>query len=68
MNGVGPNAAKMLYEAGYHSPADVAAADAGTMLARVAAVNADGRYYAGKLGEKDMQFCIDSARLLEAFG
>ncbi len=64
INGVGPNAAKMFYEAGYRSAADIAAADAKTMLARIAAANASHKYYQGTLGEKDVRFCIDFARTL----
>ena len=67
VNGVGPGAAAMFYAAGIRSAAELARADAKTLLARVAAVNADHRYYQGKLGEKDMQFCIDFARVLQAF-
>ena len=63
INGVGPNAARMLYSAGYRSPAEVAAADAQTMLDRISAVNASRRYYQGTLGEKDMQYCIDYAEI-----
>lgn len=67
VNGVGPNAAAMFYAAGCRSAADIAGADAAEMLARVTAANADGRYYAGKLGEKDMRFCIAFAGLLNRF-
>ena len=67
INGVGGVAARAFYEAGYRSVADVAAADPKEMLARVSAVNAEHGYYKAKLGEKDMQFCIDFARLIERF-
>lgn len=67
INGVGPNAACMFYAAGYRSVRDIADADADTLLVRVTAVNVDHRYYAGKLGLKDMRFCIDYARLLMRF-
>lgn len=65
INGVGPNAAKMFYEVGCRSVSDIAAADAQALLARLAAGNALHRYYQGTLGEKDMRFCIDFARMLE---
>ena len=65
INGVGANAAKLLFDAGYRSPADVAAATAEAMLAQIAADNAAHRYYQGTLGLKDVQFCIDMATLLE---
>lgn len=64
INGVGAVAAKAFYEAGYRSVAEVAGADAGVMLERVAKVNDTKRYYKAKLGIKDMQFCIDFASLL----
>ena len=43
---------------------DVANAEAAEMLRRVTRVNAERQYYKATLGEKDMQFCIDFARLL----
>jgi len=64
INGVGPIAAKVFYEAGYHSVSDVAEADAAVMLEKTSAVNESRQYYKAKLGLKDMQFCIDSASLL----
>jgi len=67
INGVGAVAARAFYEAGYCSAADVAHAQAGTMLARVSAVNEQKKYYNAKLGVKDMQFCIDFAVLLEKY-
>lgn len=65
INGVGPNAARMFYEAGYRSPAAIAAVDAETLLAGIGAANAAHRYYQGTLGLSDAQFCIDMAGLLE---
>ena len=67
INGVGPNAAAMFYKAGYRSAAEIAHADAVTMLKTISAVNADTRYYAGTLGMKDIKFCIEYARLLQRF-
>lgn len=64
INGVGAVAARAFYEAGYRSVGDVAAATAAEMLRRVSAVNEANQYYRAKLGEKDMQFCIDFANLL----
>jgi len=64
INGVGPIAAKVFYEAGYHSVSDVAEADAAVMLEKTSAVNESRQYYKMKLGLKDMQFCIDFASLL----
>lgn len=64
INGVGPIAAKVFYEAGYLSVSEVAEADAAVMLEKATAVNEAQHYYKGKLGLKDMQFCIDFASLL----
>lgn len=68
INGVGAVAAKAFYEAGYRSVAEVACADAAAMLQRVSEVNDAKHYYKAKLGEKDMQFCIDFASLLIKYG
>lgn len=65
INGIGPVAAKAFYDAGYRSVSDVAGADAAPMLQKVSAVNQEKQYYRANLGQKDMQFCIDFARLLE---
>lgn len=64
INGVGPAAAAAFYDAGYRSAADVAAASAPEMLRRVTLANEASGYYRAKLGEKDMQFCIDFAGVL----
>ena len=68
INGVGAVAARAFYEAGFSSVQDVAKAKATDMLQRVSAINAEKQYYKASLGEKDMQFCIDFARLLERYG
>jgi len=67
INGVGAAAAKAFYAAGYRSAEEIAGASAPDMLASVSAANAQGSYYQAKLGEKDMRFCIDAARLLVRF-
>ena len=67
INGVGGAAAAAFYAAGYRSVSDVASANAADMLRRVGEANAEYGYYKAKLGEKDMQFCIDFARLLRQF-
>ena len=64
INGVGAVAARAFYEAGLRDVVVVAQANAADMLSRVTAVNAEQSYYKAKLGEKDMQFCIDYAKLL----
>ena len=67
INGVGAVAARVFYEAGFGSVAAVANANAADMLQRVSVVNEKEGYYKAKLGEKDMQFCIDYAKLLELY-
>lgn len=67
INGVGAAAAKAFYAAGYRCVRDVSLADAAGMLERVLQANEMGRYYQAKLGEKDMQFCIDAAQLILRF-
>ena len=64
INGVGPIAARTLYESGHTSAPEIARAKAGPLLEGMNAVNADKRYYMVKLGEKDMQFIIDAANIL----
>ena len=64
INGVGAVAARAFYEAGFGDVAAVAQSNAVDMLSRVYTVNAEKGYYKAKLGEKDMQFCIDYAKLL----
>ena len=67
INGVGAVAARAFYEAGFVDVAAVAQANAADMLSRVNTVNAEKGYYKAKLGEKDMQFCIDYAKLLKLY-
>ncbi len=67
INGVGPTAAKALYEAGYASAADVAKAGAMDMLRRISQVNEAKQYYKAVLTVKDMQFIIDFARTVAAY-
>lgn len=67
INGVGAIAAKAFYEAGYRSVSDVAHADAAVMLDKVSNVNKAKLYYKANLGTRDMQFCIDFAKLLIQF-
>ena len=55
---------RAFFEAGYRSAAAIAAGKAEEMLQRLNAVNEQEHYYQAKLGIKDMQFCIDSAKLL----
>jgi hypothetical protein len=64
INGVGALAAKSFFEAGFQSVDDVSRANATEMLSKVSFVNNDKQYYKAKLGVKDMQFCIDCAKLI----
>lgn len=61
INGVGAIAAKSFFDAGYKSVNDVANTTAEEMLESVSNIN---QYYKAKLGTKDMQFCIDFARII----
>lgn len=67
INGVGPFAAKAFYEAGYKSVNAVAVADSVIMLEKVTNINEVKKYFKAKLGIKDMQFCIDFAKILNGF-
>lgn len=58
---VSPTASRMLIEAGYHSPADLAAADADELYDALAQVNADGKYYKGTIGLRDIKRLIHTA-------
>ncbi len=64
INGVGAVAAKSFFDAGYESVYDVAETVAEDMLERVSKVNDIKHHYKTKLGTKDMQFCIDFARII----
>lgn len=64
INGVGVAASMAFYAAGYASVTDVAHAVAAEMLRRVTDANHEKHFYKAVLGEKDMQFCIDNAKLL----
>ncbi len=68
INGVGPAAAKAFFEAGYCCVSDIAEADAAEMLKKISSVNSIKRYYKANLGEKDMAFCIEAAKLLLKYG
>lgn len=67
INGIGPVAAKAFFDADCKSVPDVARADAEEMLIKVTDINRIKQYYKATLGVKDMQFCIDSAKLLLEF-
>lgn len=68
INGIGPLAARIFVAAGYGSCRAVADANASVMLERLLAANAEGAFYAGSLGSaRDMQFCIDSARMMVTY-
>ena len=64
INGIGPAAARIFFEAGYKSMRDVAAVRAPKLLDDITRVNDERRYYGAGLGLKDMQFCIDYAKLM----
>jgi len=64
INGIGPIAARTLYESGYRNIAEIAQAKASELLEHMNTVNANKQYYKAKLGEKDMQFIIDAANMI----
>lgn len=65
INGIGALAAKIFFEAGYTSTADIASGDAQTMADKFNAINDAKQYYDGmRLGRKDMTFCIIHAKML----
>jgi len=64
INGIGPIAARTLYESGYRNIAEIAKAKASELLEHMNTVNANKQYYKAKLGEKDMQFIIDAANMI----
>ena len=66
INGIGPAAARTIYEGGYRSIDEIACAKSMELLERMNAVNADKQYYKAKLGEKDMQFVIDAANMIQS--
>lgn len=67
INGVGAAAARTFLDAGYPSVFKVTEANAAQMLKEVSFVNSQSHYYNANLGEKDMQFCIDYAKILLQF-
>jgi hypothetical protein len=64
INGVGAVFARILYIAGLNKIEDLATADAGYILQKVYEINKDNQYTKAKLGQKDMQFCIDFAKII----
>ncbi|MDR0471584.1 MAG: DUF4332 domain-containing protein [Nitrososphaerota archaeon] len=64
INGIGPIAARTLYESGYRNIAEIAQAKASELLEHMNTVNANKQYYKAKLGEKDMQFIIDATNMI----
>jgi len=66
INGVGALFSRVLYEAGIRSPEDYAQSEAADTLERCRKVIGKHAYAAGKLGEKDMQYGINYARVVVA--
>ncbi|HCC38259.1 MAG TPA: hypothetical protein DEQ14_12010 [Treponema sp.] len=64
INGIGTAAAKAIYESGYKSIDDIAHAKAAKLLEKMNTANANKQYYKANLGEKDMQFIIDAAKII----
>ena len=64
ITGVGGIFARVLYEAGIRSPEEYSLNDAASTLKRCREVIDKYGYAAGKLGEKDVQYGINYARLV----
>jgi predicted flap endonuclease-1-like 5' DNA nuclease len=64
MQWVGATFARVLYEAGYRSPADIAAAKAEDVYESVSRANEDAALYKGKIGLRDMGRLVSSAKEL----
>ena len=58
---VSPLTAKMLFEAGYKNAASMISADAEDLAAALDRVNADNKYFKGKLGLRDIKRLIKAA-------
>ena len=67
INGIGPQAAKAFYAAGYKTIEDIANSTKEEMLKKITEVNDEKQYYKAELGLKDMQFVIDFANLITNF-
>lgn len=67
MDGVGVLAAKAFYEAGYRSVNEIAKSNCNDMLIKITNINKENKYFTTKLGTNDIQYCIDSAKLLYKF-
>jgi len=64
INGVGVLAARTLLESGFTGITEIADANSAELLKRMSEVNSARQYYKATLGEKDMQFIIDFAKLI----
>jgi hypothetical protein len=58
---VSPTVARMLVADYYNNPAQVAGADANELCEALARVNAEGRFFNGKIGLRDVQRLIQAA-------
>jgi hypothetical protein len=62
---ISPLAARMLLEAGYDTPAKVAAADASTLDEAMNGVNVKNQYFKGRIGLRDIKRLIHAAKYVE---
>ncbi len=58
---VSPLTARLLFEAGYTSPAAVAAANAETLCSRLETINNENTYFKGKIGLRDIHRLVAAA-------
>ncbi|TYQ18145.1 UNVERIFIED_CONTAM: uncharacterized protein DUF4332 [Acetivibrio alkalicellulosi] len=64
INGVGAVFARILYISGLRRAKDFVTANADELLEKFLEVNKDNKYTKAKLGKRDMQFCIDFAKIM----
>ena len=67
VNGIGAAAAMTFLAAGYRNAKDIATGEAGEMLERISHANSENQCFSANLGKKDMQYCIDNAKLILRF-
>ncbi|NMB55874.1 MAG: DUF4332 domain-containing protein [Leptolinea sp.] len=65
---INPTAARMLQDAGYDSPADVAAADANVLCETLMKNNQGGHYFKGNIGLRDINRLVHAARYTARWG
>ncbi len=65
INGVGPVLARVLFEAGFKGVCDIAAGDTEDILEKISEINDACNYTRVRPDRKEIQFCIEYARLIK---